>query len=163
MVKLNLGCGGRTLKGYKNIDIEPREGVEVMDLREKLPFEDKTVQKIFSSHFIEHIDYMKVGEVLKDWGRVLVPGGELEVWTPDFDRIVAEPRKKWKWVNWRLYARDDKKEGCIHRCVFNFGWMEKILKGDVFEKIERIPLKEFPFDCHQDCNMGIRAIKRMNK
>lgn len=48
-----------------------------------LPFEDSSVQCIFSSHFIEHLTFEEAINFLKECHRVLRPGGILRIVCPD--------------------------------------------------------------------------------
>jgi SAM-dependent methyltransferase len=70
-VRLNIGAGQTYIPGFKNIDIS-------LDLgKDKLPFEDNSVDLIFSYHCLEHIpDYLfalsEIHRVLKHGGRFLV-------------------------------------------------------------------------------------------
>ena len=86
-MKLNLGSGHRNLEGYCNVDLRGRHGVEpdlvadVSDLRGKV--EDASCDEVLAVHVIEHFPKPKVAEVLKEWVRVLKPGGLLAVECPD--------------------------------------------------------------------------------
>ena len=55
----------------------------VYDAGKPLPFEDNTFDLVYASHVLEHIPWYKVEEVVKEWVRILKPGGVLEVWVPD--------------------------------------------------------------------------------
>jgi SAM-dependent methyltransferase len=53
----------------------------VVDLtREPLPFEDDSVDAVFSAHFLEHID--EPNHVFGEIGRVCRDGARIEFWTP---------------------------------------------------------------------------------
>lgn len=70
MTKLDLG-GGHFPKhdGYINVDIV--EGDVVCDVQEGLPFEDNSVERIWSHHLIEHLYENKIPFVLSECYRVL--------------------------------------------------------------------------------------------
>lgn len=78
-LKLHLGCGKHPLEGWVNLDQIALEGVDVVfdlnDCKNKpLPFEDNSVDYIFASHVLEHIqDTLSLMEELY---RVTKPGGE---------------------------------------------------------------------------------------
>ena len=88
-IRLHLGCGDIDHPGFVNVDARPGkhvhhvQGVERMDL-----FRDDSVALIYTSHCLEHISHRRVPEVLKEWHRVLKPGGILRVSVPDFDLLV---------------------------------------------------------------------------
>lgn len=91
-MKLNLGCGGKHLKGFVNVDF-PQNHAELppdiaTDLTKPLPFDDEYADEIHSYHFIEHIYAWEVGAVLTDWKRVLKTGGLLVIECPCLDKIV---------------------------------------------------------------------------
>jgi len=72
-VRLNIGAGHTYIPGFINIDISSKADI-TMDLgKEKLPFEDDSVDLIFSYHTLEHVpDYLFV---LSEIHRVLKHGG----------------------------------------------------------------------------------------
>jgi len=74
-MKLNLGSGNsKTMKnmGYTNIDIHKSQYVDVVyDIEKKLPYEDNTIEKIYSSHALEHCSMAAVPRMLEDWKRIL--------------------------------------------------------------------------------------------
>lgn len=81
-MKLNLGCGGLILPGYINCDkYDKRADVECDAI--SLPFQDNSVEEIVSYHLIEHFDYWEATVVVKEWYRVMEPGGKLWIETPD--------------------------------------------------------------------------------
>lgn len=86
-MKLNLGCGGRCFEDYLNVDIMdecPVPNVPYLkaDIR-NLPFEENSVDEILTVHVIEHFWSWEVEDVLKEWLRVLKPGGKLVTECPN--------------------------------------------------------------------------------
>lgn len=82
LLKLDIGCGPNKKVGYIGIDILPLEGVDIcVDLNNaKLPFDDNSVDEIYLSRFIEHLENTvslleEFNSVLKDRGilRIIVP------------------------------------------------------------------------------------------
>src|SRR5262245_23882990 len=82
--KLNLGPGPSPLAGYENVDI--KDGKKAYPLN----YPDSSVQEVRASHILEHFPHGQVADVLKDWARVLKPGGKLKIAVPDFDWLVAK-------------------------------------------------------------------------
>jgi SAM-dependent methyltransferase len=64
---------------------DPRSHVD-MDVT-KLDFDDGTVSEIMASHLFEHISPFKVEEMLRDWLRVLKPGGRLVMELPNIEEL----------------------------------------------------------------------------
>lgn len=58
-------------------------------------FDDNTFDEIYASHVLEHFDYAKeLVLVLKEWHRVMKPGGKLYVSVPDLDKLAELFLKK---------------------------------------------------------------------
>jgi predicted SAM-dependent methyltransferase len=83
-VRLNLGAGGSPIDGYENIDL--KNGKSAFPLK----YADGTVDEVRASHILEHFPHGEVEAVVREWARVLKPGGKLKVAVPDFDYIVKE-------------------------------------------------------------------------
>jgi FkbM family methyltransferase len=80
--KLNLGSGSSPIEGYHNLDIKTCDEIY------PLPVDDGTVDEVRASHVLEHFPHGQVADVVKEWARVLKPGGRLKIAVPDFDWIV---------------------------------------------------------------------------
>jgi len=53
-------------------------------------FADNTFSEIYASHVVEHLDYVdELTKTLKEWNRVLVPGGKVFISVPDMDVLAA--------------------------------------------------------------------------
>ena len=90
-IKLHLGCGDYWFDGYLNIDLNIFGGTDMLlDIREKLPFQDDVVEIIEAHDVLEHFSQVELDEMLPDWQRVLIPGGKIIVSTPDIDALIKE-------------------------------------------------------------------------
>ena len=93
MIKLNLGCGDKILPGYINVDVaSERAGKKpdvISDIR-KLTFDDNYADEILSVHVIEHFWRWEVFDILKEWIRVLKPGGRLILECPNLQSACEE-------------------------------------------------------------------------
>jgi predicted SAM-dependent methyltransferase len=88
-VKLHLGCGNRFIPGFFHVDYMDYPHVDRRGPVEDLTFlEDDTVELIYASHILEHFGRHEVERVLREWRRVLVPGGILRLAVPDFRAVV---------------------------------------------------------------------------
>ena len=92
--RLNLGCGDKILSGYVNVDVaESRAGRKpdvLCDLRRLEPFETDSIDEILSVHVIEHFWRWEVADVLREWLRVLKPGGVMILECPNLATACAE-------------------------------------------------------------------------
>jgi len=90
LLKLHLGCGKCHFEGYINIDLGKTRATDlVCDIR-KLPYLDNSVELIETYHVIEHLSRHDLPRALKEWFRVMVPGGVLIIECPDLDKAVKE-------------------------------------------------------------------------
>ena len=82
-IRLDVGSGGRSPDPeWLGVDLFAPEA-DVRAPMDKLPFPDGSVDEIFSSHALEHLGKFDVARVLREWHRVLRPGGKLTVRVPD--------------------------------------------------------------------------------
>lgn len=89
-VFLNLGCGMTNHPKFINVDGFPYPHVHFVHRIDRLPmFVDSSVDLIYASHCLEHFEYRHISEVLREWIRVLKPGGCIRLSVPDFDKLVA--------------------------------------------------------------------------
>lgn len=86
---INVGCGEFRADGWINIDMTSEDGGPQPDIQasaDDLPFEDKSVHRIYAGHVLEHISLDAVPEVLKEFKRVLADDGILAIVGPDLTR-----------------------------------------------------------------------------
>lgn len=81
-VRIDLGCGNAKKPGFIGLDYVEMDQVDhVLDLTaDKYPFDDDSVDEIFSAHFLEHIE--EPNHVFGEIGRIAKDGAKIEFWTP---------------------------------------------------------------------------------
>ena len=101
-IKLELGSGSKKgIDGWTTVDSGDAD--IKWDLKFGIPLSDKSVDKIYSSHLLEHISYNNLIPFLKECKRVLKIGGEFSVCVPNFrlyidaykDGKLFQTRDKW--------------------------------------------------------------------
>ena len=87
--KLDIGC--KTLKkaGFIGLDILDFGQEIVWDLREGIPVPDGTVQEIYCSHLLEHLEPKDIQPFFIELYRILIPGGVIEFRVPDASTIES--------------------------------------------------------------------------
>jgi predicted SAM-dependent methyltransferase len=108
-IKLNVGCGTSGITGWCNIDSSPTillsriplgrrlfrtppwpRDVRRMNVLRGLPFADRIVAYIYSSHLLQGLTYEESLGLMKESFRVLRAGGVLRIVVPDLERIVKD-------------------------------------------------------------------------
>ncbi|MDD1413509.1 methyltransferase domain-containing protein [Dolichospermum sp. ST_con] len=92
MTDIKLHIGGRELHPeWKILDVEPRPEVDYIGNASDLSqFEDNSISAIYASHVLEHFYYgidNELTNTLKEWYRVLKPGGQLCISVPDLRKL----------------------------------------------------------------------------
>lgn len=80
-MKWHFGCGRRRVKGWRNTDAE-------IDLRQPLPWADKSCEVAVGQQVFEHLHLEQHGiPFLRELRRVIRPGGHLWLAVPDMRKI----------------------------------------------------------------------------
>jgi len=119
-IKINIGCGGRPLAGYINIDSDNLETLRQRyplqdfpgDIKVfqydifHLPFSDGSVAEVRTDSLIEHLSFIEEPKFFHEIKRVLRLGGLFIFSTTNFEEIVKI------WLNakddWQDFYRNDK-------------------------------------------------------
>lgn len=156
LVKLNLGCFTNMFYyGWRNYDIvnlsefAKRNGYifEQLDVRKGLPYDSSSVDLIFSSHLIEHLDENEVIKLLKDCHRVLKPGGVLRIATPDACKLMRDyingVIREYRHINKGVEKAETDIEALLHllfaghKTVFDEEKLFQIIKETNFTDVEK--------------------------
>ena len=152
MIKLNLGAGDNHLpveEGWVNTDL--RDGLEYAveqrwDFRKEIPLPDESVDFILAWHILEHAGLTERDTMIKDWYRVLKPGGKLAVAVPDLLKRLAMYQQgiigenPWFQLMVSIYGPWHGFEGDYHRWGYNYEELERILREGGFGRVS--PLNE---------------------
>jgi SAM-dependent methyltransferase len=182
--KLEIGPGPTAIPGFETLNVVSGPAVTYVGEALRLPFPDRTFSLVYASHVIEHIPWYQVEGALIEWARVLVPGGQLEVWTPNGLKIAkafvqAEEseskdfyRDGWwafnserdpcRWMSGRMFSYGDgsgRNHPNWHRSLFSPRYLI-----DLFEKAGLVDAHEMDrsqvrgYD-HGWINLGVQGIK----
>jgi predicted SAM-dependent methyltransferase len=138
MTRLHLGCGYIRLPGYVNIDIMAAKAADVIaDLR-KLPYDHGSVDLVYSCAAIEHFGRREWIDVLREWARVLKPGGMLRLSTADFEAAIAryhEAHNMTELLGPLIGGQKDEYDW--HGMIFDFDTLAAGLRDAGFEDVHR--------------------------
>jgi len=93
--KLHLGAGPHYIDGWLNTDVRvlwpPARFWKIvyLDVTKRFPFPDKSIDRVYSEHLIEHLSYHDGMAMVRECHRVLRPGGTLRIATPDVTVIMG--------------------------------------------------------------------------
>jgi len=138
-LQLHIGCGDRTLPGFIHVDVRDLPHVDVVAAADYLPmFGGDTVDLVYSSHVLEHVRRGEEARVLKEWHRVLKPGGVLRLAVPDFDSIVSWYKKTGHLedIMGLLFGRQNHVHN-VHYQAFNFVRLFQLLTAAGFREVHR--------------------------
>lgn len=145
-LKLHLGCGPRILDGWHHRDIADFEHLDSRGPLDDLSdFDDGSVGQIYASHVLEYYDQYQVPIVLREWRRVLVAGGQINIAVPDFRALVRVyqgdsdlgiPSKQIASIIGPLFGRMEVDSGFIyHRSVWDVSALTNVLYKAGFSEI----------------------------
>lgn len=147
-LKLHLACGHDYQEGYINVDLYSDGKCDArFDVRE-IPYEDNTVDEIRAFHIIEHFSFKEVHEVLKEWHRVLKPGGRLWLETPNMlelcksfvDGVAGMNIEEWRnYLYCHFFAHADPGPGGTHKFLFTENQLRTNLYWAGFNNMKVLP------------------------
>lgn len=150
---LNVGCGSKALPGFINVDIQQLPGVDEVADATKLSakFGSNFANLIYSCHMLEHIDRREVINVLRDWYKVLVPGGILRLAVPDFEAITKwyrDTRDVDSVIGLTVGGNKDAFDN--HKCLFDHTKLENMLEDAGFVAVRRYDWQQTMHKDHDD-------------
>jgi SAM-dependent methyltransferase len=94
MIRLNLGYGDKILPNFLNVDVaHERAGKQpdvICDVRNLEKFSDNYADEILAVHVVEHFWRWEVESILREWVRVLKPGGKMILECPNLKSACEE-------------------------------------------------------------------------
>jgi len=160
-MELELGPGkdGPSRPGYKTLDIDPNYHPDIVaDAKDLSMIEDNSVDILFAAHLLEHMGHWyEITGILKEWCRVVKPGGYAEIYMPDLNYIidcyqtgkwkeeVANPNfnfphgagiNREKWINFKLYSSANPYD--THLCCLSFDLLKEYALKAGFSRVEEI-------------------------
>jgi len=138
-MKLHLGCGKRYIPGFVHIDAVEYPHIDHVATIDNLSFiQDYSVDLVYNCHVLEHFRRKDIERVLREWCRVIKPGGVLRISVPDFAKLceIYQRYGKLELVIGALFGRQDYLYN-IHHNVFDFDSLADMLQRSGFTNVHR--------------------------
>jgi len=161
-MKVHLGCGSNILKGWTNVDIKNRRADMEFDIRGTFPFENESVEMIFSEHLIEHLTQDEGIAFLKECHRVLISGGVIRTSTPNLEWVIQKYLEnkldEWKDCNWvpasRCRMLNEVMRQCRHKFVYDREELKDALREAGFSTLVNVGWRKSDYE--ELCNLEHR-------
>lgn len=184
--KLEIGPGNQRIHDFETLSIVAGRVVDyVFDCSRRLPFPDDTFEVVYASHVLEHVPWYQVERTLREWTRILTPGGALELWVPDAEKICTafldaelhgdvyihrdgwyrynDERDPCLWASGRIFSYGDGTGAPAsenwHRAVFSRRYLKATLERLGLEDVKEMSRAEVRGYDHGWINLGFRGVK----
>ena len=141
-----LHIGGQVRKdGWEVLNAVPSSAVDHLGHAQDLSrFSDGCFVEVYASHCLEHLDFRgEVGAALREWHRVLTPGGRVFISVPDLAalaKLILHPgltvADRFTVVKMIFGAHLDNYD--YHKVGFDFDLLRNFLEDAGFVDIERV-------------------------
>jgi len=142
---MKLHIGGKEKKdGWSILNIQKNDNVDfVGDISDLSQFDDESIDEIYASHVVEHVNQKNIPKTLKGIHRVLKDDGKFYISVPDMDilcRIFLDPKAphKVKFHVMRMMFGGQIDEFDFHYFGWNMLFLKDYLEVAGFKKIEKV-------------------------
>jgi SAM-dependent methyltransferase len=100
--RIEIGAGPHPQRGYLHVDVDTNaRHLEVRAPAWRLPFPNDWASEILSIHSLEHVHPRMLQRTLREWHRVLAPGGAVRIHVPNSPALMraylaaGDSRERW--------------------------------------------------------------------
>ena len=142
---MKLHIGGKQIKdNWKILNIQKNEGVDfVGSITDLSQFDNDSIEEIYASHVVEHVDQKNIKKTLEGIYRVLKNDGKFYISVPDLDVLCrifidskAPPKVKFHVMRMMFGGQSD--EFDYHYFGWNYQFLNSYLIEAGFQKNERV-------------------------
>lgn len=168
-VILNVCCGRRVRPGMVNVDVAAVEGRTPPDIladARSIPLPDNYADELMCIHGLEHFHPWESGDLLREWRRLLKPGGLLVLEMPDVIKCCQNMLSGYthsgkdpvRFSYWGLYGDPTTMDPLMmHRWGWHPGTLRQLLKDhEMVDIVEAVPQWHPGGRDHRDFRMESR-------
>jgi len=150
-LRVEIGSGPFPSPGYVHVDLDrAARHVEHRAAASALPFGDSTVEELLAIHILEHVHASALLPTLREWRRVLRPGGYAQIHVPDAATVFAAfldspPEAKWTvmipifgMTSHVLSGEPGAEDLERHHVIYDFALLERVLLDAGFDRVEDV-------------------------
>jgi len=150
-LRVEIGSGPFPSPGYVHVDLDrDARHVEHRAAASALPFADGTVEELLAIHILEHVHASALLPTLREWRRVLRPGGFAQIHVPDATTVFAAflaspPENKWTvmipifgMTSHVLSGEPGAEDLERHHVIYDFALLERVLLDAGFDRVEDV-------------------------
>lgn len=151
-LRVEIGSGPYPTPGYVHVDADRRaRDVEYHASAASLPFDDGVVEELLAIHILEHVHASELLPTLREWRRVLRPGGFAQIHVPDASTVFAAfldspPERKWAVMipifgmtsHVRFEEAGDATSLERHHVIYDFSLLERVLLDAGFARVQDV-------------------------
>lgn len=161
---LHIG-GTKRKEGWEIFNIVAGDHVDhVGDARDLSCFAINTFNELYASHILEHFSYTRdLNLVLREWCRILKPGGRIRISVPDMETLAQLFINKSlsfreRFLVMRMMFGGQSNDYDFHQVGFDFEIISLYLRTNGFENIRRIE----SFEIFSDSSNKIHAGRKIS-
>jgi hypothetical protein len=147
-LKLNIGAGSTVIPGFTPID--RKFGSEAFPLQ----YADNSVDEIRASHILEHFSFADAQEALKEWTRVLKPGGRIRLAVPDIEAKEKADPDEWPFII--MGGQTDSND--FHKSAWNETRLRAHMEHFGLESVKRWESPNTDTAAHP-CSLNLEGVK----
>ena len=142
-MKLNIG-GEQKKEGWKILNIQKKEGVDFIgDISDLSQFNENSIDEIYASHIVEHVDQNKIKATLKGIHRILKDNGKFYISVPDMEVLcriflAKDATNKVKFHAMRMMFGGQIDKYDYHYFGWNYEFLNIYLIEAGFKNLERV-------------------------